>query len=60
VPLRKYPGVCHMGWLQLVSSLELCVSVAEYRLFHRVLLQKRPIIARSLLIVATPYMNREL
>ena len=31
------------------------VSFAEYSLFNRVLLQKRPIILRSLLIVATPY-----
>jgi len=30
------------------------VSFAEYRLFYRPLLQKRPIILRSLLIVATP------
>jgi len=28
---------------------------AEYRLFDRTLLQKRPMILRSLLIVATPY-----
>ena len=28
---------------------------AEYTLFYRALLQKRPIILRSLLIVATPY-----
>ena len=31
---------------------------AEYHLFYRVLLQKRPIILRSLLIVATPYQGR--
>jgi len=31
------------------------VSFAEYSLFYRVLLQKRPIILRSLLIVATLY-----
>jgi len=31
-------------------------SFAECRLFHRALLQKRPIILRSLLIVATPYL----
>ena len=31
------------------------VSFAEYRLFYRALLQKRPIIFRSLLFVATPY-----
>jgi len=47
--------VTHMGWLQLVGSLKLWVSFAEYCLFYRALLQKRPIILRSLLIVATPY-----
>jgi len=44
-----------MGWLRLVSSLKLQVSFAEYSLFYRALLQKRPIILRSLLIAATPY-----
>ena len=44
-----------MGWLRLVGSLKLQVSFAEYRLFHRALLQKRPIILRSLIPVATPY-----
>ena len=34
---------------------ELYVSFAEYCLFYRALLQKRPIILRSLLIVATTY-----
>jgi len=43
-----------MGWLRLVGSLKLQVSFAEYRLIYRSLLQKRPIILRSLLIVATP------
>ena len=33
-----------MGWLRLVGSLELQVSFAEYRLFYRTLLQKRPTI----------------
>jgi len=46
-----------MGWLRLVGSLELQVSFAEYRLFYRALLQKRPIILRSLLIVASPYLS---
>jgi len=45
----------NMGWLRLVGSLKLQVSFAEYRFFNRALLQKRPIILRSLLIVATPY-----
>ena len=31
------------------------VSFAEYSLFHRALLQKRPVILRSLLFIATPY-----
>ena len=46
----------HMGWLRLVGSLKLSVSSTEYSLFCRALLQKRPIILRSLLIVATPYL----
>jgi len=33
-----------MGWLRLVGSLKLRVSFAEYRLFYRALLQKRPVI----------------
>jgi len=45
-----------MGWLRLVGSLKLQVSFAEYRLFYRALLQKRPAILSSLLIVATPYL----
>ena len=40
--------------LRLVSSLELSVSFAEGRLFYRALLQKRPLILSSLLILATP------
>jgi len=43
-----------IGWLRLVGSLKLQVSFAEYSLFYRAFLQKRPIISRSLLIVATP------
>ena len=46
-----------MGWLRLAGSLKLWVSFAEYRLFYRALLQNRPIILRSLLIEATPYMS---
>ena len=46
--------VCLMGWLRLVGSLKWSVSFAEYSLFYRALLQKRPVILRSLLIVATP------
>jgi len=51
--------VLDMGWLRLVGSIKLYVSFAEYCLFYRALLQKRPIIVRSLLIVATSYLERE-
>jgi len=44
-----------MEWLRLVGSLKLHVSLKIIGLFCRALLQKRPIILRSLLIVATPY-----
>jgi len=44
-----------MGWLRLVVSLKSYISFAEYRLFYRALLQKRPVILRSQLMVATPY-----
>jgi len=44
-----------MGCLRLVGSFNLYVSFAEYSLFYRALLQKRPMFVRSLLIAATPY-----
>jgi len=54
-------GLDHtMGWLQWVCSFKLYVSFAEYCLFfhreknYRSLLQKRPVVLRSLLIVAIP------
>ena len=48
-----------MGWLRLVGSLYLQVSIAEYSRFSKALVHKRPIISRSLLIVATPYVYIE-
>jgi len=54
--LRERHHGTTMGWLRLVGSLKLQVSFTEYRLFYRALLQKRPTILRSLLIVATPYL----
>jgi len=50
------PSEWSMGWLRLVGSLKWYFSFAEYSLFYRALLQKRPIILRSLRIVATPYL----
>jgi len=50
--------ICSCKWHTQVQRMYVQISVctyADYRLFHRALLQKRPIILRSLLIVATPY-----
>ena len=57
VCIYLWPVDENMGWLRLVGSLELQVSFAEYSLFYRALLQKGPIILRSLLIEATPYLH---
>jgi len=55
-------GSCHvwlrhatMGWLRLVGFLKLQVSFAKEPYKRDYILQKRPMILRSLLIVATPY-----
>jgi len=48
----------HVGWLRLVGSLKLYVSLENIGLFYRALLQKRPILSRSILIVATPLYQR--
>ena len=52
-----------MGWLWLVGCLKIQVSFAEYSLFYRALLQKRPMVLGSLLIVAiscqTPLFHRD-
>ena len=44
-----------MGWLRLVGSLKLQVSFAKEPYKRDNILQKRPIIIRSLLMVANPY-----
>ena len=44
-----------MGWLRLVGSLKLKVSVAKEPYKRDCILQKRPMILRSLPIVATAY-----
>jgi len=43
-----------MGWLRLVGSLKLQVSFAKEPYKRDYTLQKRPIILRRLLIIATP------
>jgi len=44
-----FPSLVH-------SSLKIWVSFAEYSLFYRALVQKRPIFSGSLQIIATPYL----
>jgi len=44
-----------IGWLRLVGSIKLQVFFAEYRLFYKALLQKRPVLLSILLTEATPY-----
>jgi len=51
----SYDTWMHMGWLQLVGSLKLQVSFAKEPYKRADILQKTPIIWRSLLTVATPY-----
>ena len=46
-----------MGWLRLVGSSKLQVSFAKEPYKRDYILHKRPIIVRSLLIVANPYHN---
>jgi len=43
-----------MGWLRLVGALKVQVSFAKEPYKRDDILQKRPIILRRLLIVATP------
>jgi len=61
--VMTHSEVCHpssspfppTGWLRLVGSWNLSVSFAKYCLFYRAFLRNRPMILRSLLIVAIPY-----
>ena len=57
--IRKETEETCYGVLRWVGSLKLYVFFAEYRLFYRALLRKRPVILRSLLIVATTYINQK-
>jgi len=47
--------IAAVGWLRLVGSLKIQVSFAKEPYKKDDILQKRPIVLRSLLIVATPY-----
>ena len=48
-----------MGWLRLVGSLKSWVSFAKETYKRDCILQKRPIILRSLQIVATSYVSKQ-
>ena len=48
-----------MWWLRSVGLIKSHVSVAEYSLFYRALLQMRPIILSILLTEATPYVKQD-
>jgi len=49
------PSTLDIGWLRLVGSLKVKVSIAKEPYKRDDILQKRPKILRSLLIAATPY-----
>ena len=60
--IQTYKNTCkysfmHMGWPRLVGSIKLQFSFAEYSLFYRSLVQKRPIIVSIPLTEATSYMH---
>ena len=52
---RRTAGIIAMWWLPFLGSLILQVSIAKEPYKRDDFLQKRPVILRSLLIVATPY-----
>jgi len=49
----------YYGWLRLVGSLKVKVYFAKEPYKRDDILQKRPVILRSLLIVATPYRHTD-
>ena len=51
----SYVTHCMYGVATVSRLLKIISLFSKYRLFYRALLQKRPMILRSLLIVATPY-----
>jgi len=57
VCFRLSPVISHMGWLWLVGPIKLHVSIAKEPYKKDDILQKRPMILRSLLTVATPYVT---
>jgi len=60
IHIRDYVLINLMGWLRWVGSFKLCVSFAKEPYKRDYILQKRPMILSSLLIVATPYLIRHI
>ena len=56
-PFHPHYGVATISRRLKTCALKTYVSFAAYSLFYRALLQKRPIVLKSLLIVATPYQS---
>ena len=53
----EYHTYPYLGWLRVVGSFKLQVSFAKEPYKGDYIQQKRPIILRSLLIEATPYLS---
>jgi len=53
--IHTYPHTTGYGVATISRLLKIIGLSVEYRLLYRALLQQRPMILRSLLIVATPY-----
>jgi len=51
---RETERQTEMGWLRLVGSLKVYVSLSKEPYKRDGILHKRPIVLRSLLVVATP------
>jgi len=51
---------CYVRWIRLAGSLKLCFSFAKEPYKRDYILQKRPVILRSLLIVGTRYSSKAL
>ena len=58
--MRERESVCVSSFAMTIGSLKLKVSFAEHSLFYRALLQKRPIILRSLLRPVAHFLGQPL
>ena len=54
-PTKGMQDITNMGWLRLVGFLKIYVSFTKEPYKRDYILQKRPVILRSLIVIATPY-----